>query len=202
MHNLLTQLKMLRNYLRSDSMTPLILVGLAIMIVAAFITVFFFVTEDLSLKTDAATAIPLALGLLIFIALIVERAVEVFVGIFRSVGQERVKVNLDDAKDAGNKQVELTAQRALNRYKRHTMVIAMTTALVLGLLVASVGLRVLQLVVVIPEAGTGSNEISTMQASWIRFADVALTGGLIAGGSDGIHKVTNVFTKFMESRAQ
>lgn len=44
------------------------------------------------------------------------------------------------------------------------------------------------------DAGTWT----TTQGIAFRFLDVALTGALIAGGSEGIHKITQVFTTFLE----
>jgi len=36
------------------------------------------------------------------------------------------------------------------------------------------------------------------QLNGLRFFDIVITGGLIAGGSDGVHKLTAVNRKFIE----
>lgn len=41
-----------------------------------------------------------------------------------------------------------------------------------------------------------------MQILAFNMVDICLTGGVIAGGSEGIHKLTQVFTDFMESSSQ
>ncbi len=85
-------------------------------------------------------------------------------------------------------------QQERSRYKSETRKIALWTALVVGLLVSGVGLRSLDTLVQ-PVQGS---MYSGVQSLVLRCLDVLLTGGLIAGGSDGIHKITQLFTTFFE----
>ena len=78
-----------------------------------------------------------------------------------------------------------------SQYKSQTRKIALWTALFFSLLISAAGVRSLDGLV----QSTGLNSI---QQIVFRCLDTLLTGGLIAGGSDGIHKVTQVFTTYFE----
>ncbi len=43
------------------------------------------------------------------------------------------------------------------------------------------------------------NGIPKYQLNFFNFLDVFLTGGLIAGGSDGVHKLIEVYRSFTEA---
>ena len=44
--------------------------------------------------------------------------------------------------------------------------------------------------------------LSVEQYRWFTFTDILITGALIAGGSEGIHKITTVLSNFLESQAK
>jgi hypothetical protein len=79
-------------------------------------------------------------------------------------------------------------------YKSQTRKIALWTALFFGLMISGVGIRSLDSLVQ-PVQGS---VYSGVQSLVFRCLDVLLTGGLIAGGSDGIHKITQLFTTYFE----
>jgi hypothetical protein len=87
-------------------------------------------------------------------------------------------------------------------YKSQTRKIALWTALFIGLLISGVGIRSLETLINLKdlkEFPPGQQPIFyTGQVYIFRILDTLLTGGLIAGGSDGIHKLTQVFTVFLE----
>ena len=84
-------------------------------------------------------------------------------------------------------------------YKSQTRKIALWTALFIGLLISGVGIRALETLINLREFSPGQQPIFyTGQVCIFRVLDTLLTGGLIAGGSDGIHKLTQVFTVFLE----
>uniref|UniRef100_A0A832H585 Uncharacterized protein n=1 Tax=Oscillatoriales cyanobacterium SpSt-402 TaxID=2282168 RepID=A0A832H585_9CYAN len=90
---------------------------------------------------------------------------------------------------------DLKLKRAL--YKSETRRIALWLALFIGLLISGVGIRALETLVVFqdfPEKPIFYDG----QILIFRSLDTLLTGGLIAGGSDGIHKLVRVFTTFLE----
>ena len=40
---------------------------------------------------------------------------------------------------------------------------------------------------------------SAGQQSWFRIVDVLITGALVGGGADGLHKIVSIFTDFADS---
>lgn len=80
-------------------------------------------------------------------------------------------------------------------YKSDTRIIALWTSLLCGLLISAIGIRSIEPLIVIDTS-------NPMQIIIFRFLDAFLTGGLIAGGSEGIHKFTQVFTDFLEATSR
>jgi hypothetical protein len=106
-------------------------------------------------------------------------------------GKLTAEVNLELTKLKTNEQL-------LSAYKSQTRKFAMWTALLVGWLISGVGIRSLDALVQ-PVQGA---LYSGVQSLLLHVLDVFLTGGLIAGGSDGIHKITQLFsTYFEETRA-
>lgn len=83
-------------------------------------------------------------------------------------------------------------------YKSQTRKIALWTALFIGLMISGVGIRALETLIILREFPGQQPIFHTEQVCVFRVLDTLLTGGLIAGGSDGIHKLTQVFTVFLE----
>lgn len=80
-------------------------------------------------------------------------------------------------------------------YKADTRIIALWTSLFFGILISAVGIRSIEPLVVI-------DFNNSIQVSIFRCLDALLTGGLIAGGSEGIHKLIKVFTDFTEASSK
>ncbi len=88
-----------------------------------------------------------------------------------------------------------TNEQLRSAYKSQTRKIALWTALSVGLLISGVGVRSLDtLLQPVPQGALNSG----IQSLVFRCRDVVLTGGLIAGGSDGIHKITQLASTFFE----
>jgi hypothetical protein len=159
------------------------------------------------------------LGIPFLIALFLERALEVFVNTWRGPdaadldqtvqNQKQALAKLEalsEVERAGRQQELTTAQAdlaaanlALAKYKSGTQRIALWTGLILGLLISAVGIRTLQTFV---EPTWGSTSAQSPQVAAFHLVDVLLTGSLLAGGSEGIHKLTQVYTNFMEASAK
>lgn len=134
--------------------------------------------------------------LLFFIALLFERSLEVFVGGWRiqSPAQMRQRIAAIQKEDpeATPKACE---ERAHAAYSARTKTLAITLSMAFGLFVAAVGVRALEFFAE-PEMLAG---LTAIQATAFRLIDIVLTGGLIAGGAEAIHKITKVFSDFMDS---
>ena len=144
---------------------------------------------------------------LLLISVFVERALEFFVELWR--GEEKVKLELD-RDHAMNAVKRSTSQKAtkeslrdlkkketaLKLYQVITSRITLWTSFIIGLLICAAGVRSLEPIIA-PET---TNLLET-QVILFKVIDVILTAGLISGGSDGIHKITVVYTSFMERTA-
>ncbi|WP_392535009.1 hypothetical protein [Nostoc sp. C117] len=86
-------------------------------------------------------------------------------------------------------------ERQRAAYKADTRTIALWTSLLFGLLISAIGIRSIEPLVILDL----NNQI---QVVLFRSLDALLTGGLIAGGSEGIHQIIQVFINFMEATSK
>lgn len=148
------------------------------------------------------------LSLLFIISLLLERSLEIFVTTWRDPDELALTVALNeaqaaftacqqsdsphpDALNAAMTQVQ-TLQKKRSHYRAETTRIALWSALILGLLISASGVRSLALLVDL-------ETVQPFQQLCIELVDVLLTGGIIAGGSDGVHKLLQVVTNFLEA---
>ncbi len=131
-------------------------------------------------------------------ALFIERVIEVLVSIARGDDARRLRVASEAAeRRAGRREASREDRDAatMAREKRaafqsETKYVTLVGGVALGLVLSVLGVRVLEHLVevdVLPLA-------QPWQANGFRLFDVLLTGGLIGGGADGIHKLVSVFT--------
>lgn len=118
---------------------------------------------------------------LILVSLFVERAVEIVIKGTRGHVEDRLK---NDVKNDKSKQAELT------HYKSDTRDRAFAYALVLCVAISALGVRALEMVI---DPAVFSS-LTDLQRSWFQVIDVGLTGALLAGGADGLHKIVSLFT--------
>jgi hypothetical protein len=104
-----------------------------------------------------------------------------------------MKPHLDDLNTKINELNQKEAER--RAYKSDTRIIALWTSLLFGILISTIGIRSIEPLVIID-----SN--NPIQIIIFRCLDIFLTGGLIAGGSEGIHKLIQVFVNFMEATSK
>jgi hypothetical protein len=130
---------------------------------------------------------------LLLVSLIIERTLEVFVTAWRGGEAARIelRVRLKKTKDAEARGVE---EQELTTYKSQTQRIAFLAGCTLGVVVSALGIRALELFV----DPAVFNSLSSVQRGLFNAVDVVLTGALIGGGSDGLHKLVSVFTDFLD----
>ena len=160
-------------------------------------------TEAVSLKETASSMIIPLLGSLFVIALFLERSLDVFLTTWRAEGSEKLNQEIrnlehqiskfEDNKDLIS-DLEKKKQERIERSSK-TRLIALWSGLFFGLLVGVVGIRTLQTLV----DPVSLSQIPTIQLHLFRVLDVLLTGGLVAGGSDNIHKLIEVYRNVMET---
>lgn len=160
---------------------------------------------------DAGQKALSALGTLFIIALFVERAQQVYINAWR--GFDRVKyvkavqnltlmLQLARAKNQTDQVHTLAvnlgdATIALDRFRSQTRKIAFLGGMTLGILISWVGPRILAEVVMFgtPEAPV---LLQATHATLFSAVDILITGGLIGGGSEGIHKIVVLITDFLD----
>jgi hypothetical protein len=139
---------------------------------------------------------------LVLIALFIERSLEVFITVWRGGKASELQRDIEKAKalpdnNATKADQVQNADDALTKYRFVTQQIALPSALVLGILIASLGVR-----------GLGNfTDLDKLtdhdtQKYLFNVADVLLTGALMGGGSDFMHKVITTFTDLMDATSQ
>jgi hypothetical protein len=145
------------------------------------------------------------------VALFVERAVEVVVMVFRDYSADLLQATEDCATvastsankalaaspaDLGLKSTADKTQSILNEahknnviYRAKTKEIALSVGFVFGAMVSVAGVRALH--------GLLADGAST--SGWFNFVDIVVTSAMLAGGSEGIHRIANAFTSFMDN---
>ena len=141
---------------------------------------------------------PLAL-----VALFIERGLEVFLTTWRGGKAQELARDVKKAQElVARNQANLTdqhaAEDALTQYKSATQQIALPAALILGILVCGFGVRGIG-----PFLDTNAfSNLRSIQQKLFTTMDVLLTGLLVSGGSDFVHKFISIFTNFMDATAE
>ena len=120
---------------------------------------------------------------LAFIAIVLERFIEVFLGTVRTSAKRDIQEKIRLATDVSEK---VQAETELERYRAQTATHAMRLAFVLGLIASLAGIRTLALLF-------DAVELVGFQAFLFHLMDILLTAGLVAGGSKAINQVTDLF---------
>lgn len=132
-------------------------------------------------------------------AAFIERAVEVVVTPWRDSDANQLELRLKEAHP-----IQVPGLRiALNDYKSTTQGIAFMIALIMGVLVSLIGVRGIEAFLE-PDFWKNVMKESPPPAVMLQYhlftvVDVLITGALLAGGADGIHKVTSLITDFLNS---
>ena len=141
-------------------------------------------------------------SVLIFFSLLIERTVEIVMSIWRSEEsnkREAAVKRLIDSKTSPTDQALIDAKASLIEYKAETLQWTMPVGFALGLLVSAFGVRALSQFVDLTTFD--ANESLEAQHWWFNVLDILFTGALLAGGADPIHKILDLYRKFMESSA-
>jgi hypothetical protein len=126
---------------------------------------------------------------LFLVALFIERALEVFITSWRA--PESKSLELAAAADS-------TKELQHSGYKSRTQRIAFIAGTTIGVLVSALGIRALGLFV----DPVIFDTLPSVQQTLFTIADVLLTGAILGGGADALHKLVLVFTNFMSSTSE
>ena len=139
---------------------------------------------------------------LVLIALFIERSLEVFITVWRGGGLGDLQHSVDQANALPDSDPQKAAKiqaanQALDEYKFKTQKIAMPSALVMGILISALGVRGLG-----NFADLDKLVDHPTQRYLFNVADVLLSGALVGGGSDFMHKVITTFTDVLDATSQ
>lgn len=159
---------------------------------------------DVTLETLAGL-----LGRAFFVSVVLERALEVIIATWREPESRALRGRageLDSRLKAMARRSEETAlglegqhlsrelaqaRRAVTRYRGTTQRYALWTSFVLGMALAGVGVRLLGPLLAVQPTG--------LQHSLFQLFDILLSGATFAGGSEGLHKLTQALIDFLEA---
>jgi len=135
---------------------------------------------------------------LVMFALFIERVLEVFLTSWRAHETDELKQRAAHAKSKrGKKEQQSAEEEALRKHQTQTKRIAFFAGTTLGVIVAALGVRVLELSV---DAAVFET-LPRIQQRLFRTTDVLMTGAVLGGGSDALHQLVLVFTNFFQSAA-
>ena len=144
----------------------------------------------------------------ITVTVLMERALDVFLTTWRAERSEEMDEQLTALSQQAAKQDEEHPEQLLKlenlrkekrQYRAKTRIIAMWSSLCIGIILSGLaGLRTLEHLVTQQSLA----QLKDMQLFIFKAFDIFLTGGLIAGGSDGIHKVMEMLRQFFETGTQ
>jgi len=132
------------------------------------------IISDLNLKN-----LFVALGGIFVIVLLVERATEIVISIWRHAPTEQLKEELSTLKGDTAKAAEETVKaKELTKYQAETKGDALLVGFALSVVVCSAGVGLLGEII----------DTTEVNEKFFRGVDIVLTSGLIAGGSDSFHQ--------------
>jgi RsiW-degrading membrane proteinase PrsW (M82 family) len=158
------------------------------------------VAAPISFKPISGAAFAGLIVWLFAVAVFVERAIEVIVMVFRDresdlldeaeqSAQQAVASASDDAAKKTAQDNLASAHHAVVVYHATTKEFALRIGFLLGALVSLAGVRALH--------GLVPDTVTT--GRWFALADIVVTSAMLAGGSEGIHRMANVVTSFADS---
>jgi len=170
--------------------------------VAAICMVLTLWTRPMSFKELPMEALLALFAKLITIALFIERTVEVLLTPWRGLESHRMTARVKQAKAKAEKgEVDSVAvsnaEEELTEFKDRTRRIAFLMALALGMTISAVGFRGLEFFV-----DPNSIREPSEQLIAFRVLDVLVTGALLAGKAEGLHRMVSVFTSQLDKSTE
>jgi len=184
------------------------------LIIAALIYFGAFIAKDVvTFRTDLQERVVDLLTNLIVLVLVIERIMEIFISTWRnpeknvledSLRQIETKLEIlregRGDREGASDQINLdslleersVASKRLLAFKEVTRVWSVRAGLIIGIILAIAGFRVL-------ESIFDSSALTGFQSRLWLWLDILITAGVIAGGSKGIHTLSNALGDFFEN---
>jgi len=148
------------------------------------------------------------LGVLLILSLFIERCLDIFLTTWRAQDSENIDVQIDEINNKITKQEEpeedlenwlVTLKKKKIKYRARTRNIALWSGFILGILISSAGVRTFPKFFDLSILKSIQGNTANIQLKFLVIIDVFITGGLLAGGSDGIHKIMDFLRNFFET---
>ncbi len=169
---------------------------------------YYYQTSTLSFKPGLDFLdVPRLLGFLLLFTLFVERSIEFILSLWRSTEADRmdrqlnrlkqeiaqIEGNSPAAKTKCNKKLEELerGRDARSVYRSETRFAALWLGFGIGVVLAFAGVRVLGSIF-------SDLSLSELQLKLFVMVDILFTGSILAGGSEGIHKIMKIYNSFTE----
>ena len=163
------------------------------------VAVAFFNPGSLAFRAFDVTEFVQSMMPLVMFALFIERVLEVFLTSWRAHRTAELKEQAAYVRPKSSKQESrLPDEETYRQYRSQTQRIAFFAGTTLGVVVAALGIRVLELSV----DPTVFASLPHVQQRLFRTTDVLMTGAVLGGGSDALHQLVMVFTNFMGTAAK
>ncbi len=146
------------------------------------------------------------LGFLIFVSLVLEKSLDVFLTIFLAENADLEKQEIRRLKSKSEKltdsaqpeyqQIMLELNKAIKTRiasRSKTRKIALYSGLAFGIIISALGVRALDQIF-----DLHADSVTTIQHDLFATIDILATGMLLAGGSEGLHKLTELYRTFMD----
>jgi hypothetical protein len=160
--------------------------GLVVVLAASLLIVAVFTPGLIPFAPMTVTDVVNVITPLFLVALFIERGLEVFLTSWRA-GESQRRADSNDA--AGLREHKIVTQR-----------LAFLAGTAVGVIISALGVRALQ-PLVYADLFPGADGVQLQERVFMAM-DVLLTGLLLGGGADGLHKIVTVFTNFMDATAQ
>jgi hypothetical protein len=152
---------------------------------------------------EISTLVFAMLNTLFLLSILIERTLDVFLTIFRAEQSEEFNSNIHslnkkisnkkystEEKQGFFKELESRKEKKL-QHSMKTLRIAHFSGLAIGLFVSMAGIRTVSNFI-------ETSSLSGAQLGVLNFLDITLTGCLLTGGSDSIHKVAEALRTFLD----
>ena len=196
------------------NISPLNLAAFVVVVVLGGVVVATLRPLALVFRDNGITQVTQLLLSLILVSLFIERTIEVFITAWRGPQSRMLESTMrthqahmaalskspetaaerETAMAQTSQDLESASQAAM-QYKNTTRSWALWAGLMLGLAISLAGVRTLNSLVT-PDSYAG---LSVSQKNFFDLVDVVITAGLVAGGSNGLHSILQVFIDLAEN---
>jgi hypothetical protein len=172
---------------------PVIFVGL--LVVVALAITFAASPTFLPFKTTSVAHIGSIMATAILLALFVERTIEVVLLTTRAKDKQKLAI---EAKSAQNLSGETAAKanETLASFTSDSLRIALMLGFLLGVLISAAGVRLIESFLE-PYAVA---EMTGTQYKFLALVDILVTGALIGGGANGLHRILDMFLSSVDAK--